>query len=81
MLVILRQNLQKLGRRFYRSPPQKGDGTATTDQLIFISDINECEILPGVCEGGECINTDGSFTCGCPEGYEHDETTHRCVGK
>jgi hypothetical protein len=32
------------------------------------SDINECQLDPGLCKGGTCVNTEGSFTCRCPEG-------------
>lgn len=42
------------------------------------SDINECELMPNICEGGECINTDGSFRCDCPEGYVLDESGKKC---
>jgi hypothetical protein len=31
-------------------------------------DINECNIDPSLCLGGICINTEGSFTCRCPNG-------------
>lgn len=44
-------------------------------------DINECEIMRGLCEGGECKNTDGSFTCVCPEGFEYNSKAQACVDK
>ncbi|VDD80611.1 unnamed protein product [Mesocestoides corti] len=40
-------------------------------------DINECEI-PGVCMGGVCRNTDGSFECECPYGYLYNASTLQC---
>nr|XP_023659356.1 latent-transforming growth factor beta-binding protein 3-like isoform X1 [Paramormyrops kingsleyae] len=39
-------------------------------------DINECT-MPGVCQDGECLNTQGSFLCACKPGYILDRT--RCV--
>lgn len=44
-------------------------------------DLNECILIPNICEGGECINTDGSFRCECPMGYVLDPTGTKCVGK
>ena len=31
-------------------------------------DFNECEMLEGLCSGGKCVNTDGSYRCECPKG-------------
>uniref|UniRef100_A0A3B3QZH7 EGF-like domain-containing protein n=1 Tax=Paramormyrops kingsleyae TaxID=1676925 RepID=A0A3B3QZH7_9TELE len=43
--------------------------------------INECTELPGLCYGGNCINTFGSFQCDCPRGFELNEETRICEGK
>lgn len=36
-------------------------------------------VRPDVCRGGRCINTDGSFRCACPAGYELAGDAARCV--
>ncbi|KPP72550.1 latent-transforming growth factor beta-binding protein 3-like [Scleropages formosus] len=41
-----------------------------------LSYINECT-MQGVCQNGECLNTQGSFLCACKPGYVLDRT--RCV--
>uniref|UniRef100_A0A3P9A9Z7 Latent transforming growth factor beta binding protein 3 n=1 Tax=Esox lucius TaxID=8010 RepID=A0A3P9A9Z7_ESOLU len=41
-------------------------------------DINECT-MQGVCQNGECLNTQGSFLCACKPGFTMDRT--RCVGE
>ncbi len=41
-------------------------------------DIDECEAIPALCEGGQCVNTVGSFRCECPPGQERDEETNEC---
>lgn len=45
-----------------------------------ISDINECSEISGLCEGGECQNTFGSFVCTCRPGYRLDQTRKKCKG-
>ncbi|KAL7847601.1 hypothetical protein AOLI_G00223190 [Acnodon oligacanthus] len=42
-------------------------------------DVNECEVFPGVCLNGRCVNTRGSFKCQCPEGLTLDSTGRLCV--
>lgn len=44
-------------------------------------DVNECSENLGVCINGACINTDGSFRCECPFGYNLDYTGVNCVGE
>ncbi|KAG7464541.1 hypothetical protein MATL_G00166690 [Megalops atlanticus] len=41
-------------------------------------DINECT-MQGVCQNGECLNTQGSFLCACKPGFILDRT--RCVAE
>lgn len=48
--------------------------------FLFL-DIDECREFSGVCKGGRCSNTFGSFTCICPDGYKLDSTLRNCIGK
>lgn len=48
--------------------------------LFFGTDIDECQELPGLCQGGNCVNTFGSFQCECPAGYFLNEETRICEG-
>ena len=44
-------------------------GFAKVDGKVC-SDLNECKLYPGICQGGICINTEGGFTCQCPQGIQ-----------
>ncbi|XP_063801271.1 latent-transforming growth factor beta-binding protein 3 [Pseudophryne corroboree] len=41
-------------------------------------DINECS-MQGVCQNGECLNTQGSFRCACKHGYVFIASQMRCA--
>lgn len=49
--------------------------------VLCPADINECEVFPGVCTNGRCVNSQGSFRCECAEGLTLDSTGRTCVGK
>lgn len=43
-------------------------------------DINECSTVPGVCENGKCVNTEGSYRCDCQPGYRPSHDYKSCIG-
>ena len=44
-------------------------------------DVDECALFTGLCEGGQCVNNVGSYSCQCSGGLSLDPTGQRCVGK
>jgi V8-like Glu-specific endopeptidase len=40
-----------------------------TNEACTCVDIDECESNPSPCIGGKCQNTNGSYTCICPNGF------------
>lgn len=59
--------------------PMRG-WTSVFTMWLIVSDIDECSTIPGVCDGGECTNTAGSYVCTCPRGYISSTDGSRCVG-
>ena len=49
--------------------------------LHFPLDIDECKMYNGVCHGGSCINTIGSFRCSCTGGFRISDDLSTCMGE
>ncbi|ERE76081.1 fibrillin-2-like protein, partial [Cricetulus griseus] len=67
----------------YRTLCPGGKGFRPNPSTVILEDINECQELRGLCRGGICTNTFGTFQCECPVGYSLSEDTRTCedVGK
>lgn len=48
--------------------------------MFYFLDIDECNIMHGVCGDGECQNIPGSFMCKCKDGYETSQLMQVCMG-
>ena len=53
-------------------------GMAKTDGKTC-QDINECMMDRDICQGGTCVNTEGSFTCNCPDGLSLDTSGNETI--
>uniref|UniRef100_A0AAQ4R2Y4 Fibrillin-1 n=1 Tax=Gasterosteus aculeatus aculeatus TaxID=481459 RepID=A0AAQ4R2Y4_GASAC len=62
----------------YKTLCPGGEGFSPNPITVILEDINECRELPGLCQGGQCINTFGSFQCECPRGYALNAETRIC---
>ena len=50
------------------------------EDFLFIIDVDECQENLHSCQH-ICTNTDGSFSCGCNEGFMLDGDGQNCTGK
>uniref|UniRef100_A0A665X316 Fibrillin-1 n=1 Tax=Echeneis naucrates TaxID=173247 RepID=A0A665X316_ECHNA len=62
----------------YKTLCPGGEGFRPNPITVIVEDINECQELPGLCQGGLCINTFGSFQCECSRGYTLNTETRVC---
>ena len=50
--------------------------------FILLLDINECELTPGLCGNGTCVNIGGGFRCNCREGFKNAPMMMEvCIGE
>lgn len=44
-------------------------------------DVDECVESPRICNGGDCVNTLGSYTCTCGFGLLPGDSNSSCIGE
>uniref|UniRef100_A0A5F8GBW2 Fibrillin 3 n=1 Tax=Monodelphis domestica TaxID=13616 RepID=A0A5F8GBW2_MONDO len=62
----------------YKTLCPGGEGFRPNPITVILEDIDECQELPGLCQGGDCVNTFGNFQCECPLNYYLNEDTRIC---
>lgn len=56
-------------------------GLITNPMTNRTEEIDECALMPNMCNHGACVNTPGSFHCSCDGGYAYDADSHQCIGE
>ncbi|XP_048590274.1 uncharacterized protein LOC5501396 [Nematostella vectensis] len=74
-LVVKGVNLTDEG--MYRCVASNPAGAATRSAVLKVQDLNECEIRKHTCDQ-VCVNTIGSFRCGCNVGYTLRNDSKTC---
>ncbi len=49
------------------------------ESCLCIADIDECQLNTALCDS-DCVNTVGSYNCGCTDGYELAVDGASCQG-
>lgn len=60
---------------YHKTAPETGINSWNS----LITDVDECR--QGFCQGGQCTNTPGSFTCHCPVGFDVSSDGRLCIGE
>lgn len=51
------------------------------NRLPVLSDIDECEETPDICDGGQCSNIPGDYRCLCFDGFMASMDMRTCIGR